>query len=246
MRKTGEIDGAITELRQAARLAPHDAMGLTYLGLLLSDKKAYDEAREALDKAAGLDPKLAAAWTELGRMEMQRKQPAAAADALARARKLEPKNATVAADYCRALADKDIKAAVTLEECRAAVALDGSYALARYELGKVLVARGECAAAKSELDKFATLAGVKPGAKAKAQEILKTCTPRQVGQEVVAVSPQRYKATELDQKGKGWVLRGPDSFFLSALCVLCALCEPDGSPNSDVTKPHLNDCPALG
>ena len=114
-------------------------------------------------------------------MEMRRKQPAAAADALARARKLEPKNATVAADYCRALADKDIKAKGTLEECRAAVALDGSNALARYELGKVLVAQGDCAAAKSELDKFAALDGVKPEAKVKAQEILKTCTPAKPG-----------------------------------------------------------------
>jgi hypothetical protein len=48
-------------------------------------------------------------------------------------------------------------------------------------LGKVLVARGDCAAAKSELDKFAALAGVKPDAKAKAQEILKTCTPAKAG-----------------------------------------------------------------
>jgi cytochrome c-type biogenesis protein CcmH/NrfG len=100
---------------------------------------------------------------------------------LARARKLEPKNATIAADYCRALADKDFKAAATLEVCRAAVALDGSNALARYELGKVLVAHGDCAAAGSELDKFAALAGVKPEAKAKAQEILKTCAPTKSG-----------------------------------------------------------------
>ena len=63
----------------------------------------------------------------------------------------------------------------------AAVALDGSYALARYELGKVLVAKGDCAAAKGEFDKFAALAGVKPEAKAKAQEILKTCTPAKAG-----------------------------------------------------------------
>jgi cytochrome c-type biogenesis protein CcmH/NrfG len=108
---------------------------------------------------------------------MRRKQPAAAADALARARKLEPKSATIAADYCRALADKDIKAKETLAECRAAVALDGSYALARYELAKVLVANGDCAAAKVEVDKFAGLAGVKPEAKAKAQEIVKSCMP---------------------------------------------------------------------
>jgi cytochrome c-type biogenesis protein CcmH/NrfG len=108
---------------------------------------------------------------------MRRKQPAAAADALARARKLDPKNATIAADYCRALADKDIRAKLTQEECRAAVAIDGSSPLARYELGKVLVAHGDCAAASSELDKFAALAGVKPEAKAKAQEILKSCTP---------------------------------------------------------------------
>jgi cytochrome c-type biogenesis protein CcmH/NrfG len=181
LRKTGEIDGAVTELRQAARLAPRDATALTDLGLLLSDKKAYDEAREALDRATRADPKLAAAWTGLGRVEMRRRQPAAAADALARARKLEPKNPAIAADYCRALTDKDIKAKGTQEECRAAVALDGSNALARYELGKVLVAHGDCAAAKGELDKFAALAGVKPDAKAKAQEILRSCTPAKPG-----------------------------------------------------------------
>jgi hypothetical protein len=48
-------------------------------------------------------------------------------------------------------------------------------------LGKVLVAHGDCAAAKSELDKFAALAGVKPEAKAKAQEILKSCAPARSG-----------------------------------------------------------------
>jgi cytochrome c-type biogenesis protein CcmH/NrfG len=154
---------------------------LTYLGLLLSDKKAYDEAHEALEKATRLDPKLAAAWTELGRMELRRKQPAAAADALARARVLKPKDTTIAADYCSALAKKDIKAKVTQEECRAALALDPSNALARYELGKILVAHGDCAAAQIEIDKFAGLAGVKPEAKAKAQEILKTCTPAKPG-----------------------------------------------------------------
>jgi len=77
LRKTGDIDGALTELRQATRLAPQDALALTYLELLLSEKKAYDEAHEALEKATRLDPKLAAAWTELGRMELRRKQPAA-------------------------------------------------------------------------------------------------------------------------------------------------------------------------
>ena len=181
LHKIGDLDGAVTELRQAARLAPQDATVLTNLGLVLSDKKAYDEARDVLDKATKADPKLAAAWTGLGRVEMRRKQPAAAADALARARKLEPKNAIIAADYCRALTDKDIKAKSTQEECRAAVSLDGSNALARYELGKVLVAHGDCAAANSELDKFTALAGVKPDAKAKAQEILKTCTPSKPG-----------------------------------------------------------------
>jgi len=114
-------------------------------------------------------------------MEMRRKQPGAAVEAFARARKLEPKSATIAADYCRALVDKDIKAKETQTECRAAVALDGSYALPRYELAKVLVAHGDCAAAKSEVDKFAGLAGVKPEAKAKAQEILKSCTPAKSG-----------------------------------------------------------------
>jgi Flp pilus assembly protein TadD len=181
LRKTGDFDGALTELRQATHLAPQDALALTYLGLLLSDKKVYDEAHETLEKATKSDPKLAAAWTELGRMEMRRKQPAAAAEALARARALKPKDATIAADYCRALTDKDIKAKGTQEECRAAVALDGSNALARYELSKVLVAHGDCAAAKSEFDRFAGLAGVKPEAKAKAQEILKTCTPAKSG-----------------------------------------------------------------
>ena len=63
----------------------------------------------------------------------------------------------------------------------AALALDPSNALARYELGKILVAHGDCAAAQIEIDKFAGLAGVKPEAKAKAQEILKTCTPAKPG-----------------------------------------------------------------
>jgi hypothetical protein len=32
------------------------------------------------------------------------------------------------------------------------------------------------------------------------------------------------EATEPDRIGMGWVLSGPTPFFLSDLCVLCALC----------------------
>gem|GEM_PF-4663807 len=34
--------------------------------------------------------------------------------------------------------------------------------------------------------------------------------------------------TEPDRKGKGWVLSGPNPFFLSDLYVLCALCGEKG------------------
>ena len=159
----------------AARLLPESAAVLTNLGLLLSDKGQYDEARANLGKATGLDAKFAPAWTGLGRVELRRKQAAAAVDALAKAAKLEPKDSGVAADYCRALVEKDMRAKATLEECRKAIVLDAQNALAHYELVKILVANGDCAGAKAESGKLAALATVKPKAKAQAEEILKTC-----------------------------------------------------------------------
>ncbi len=87
----------------------------------------------------------------------------------------EPKDGGIAADYCRALVDKDLCADATAEECRKATSLDPKNALAHYELAKVLVARGDCTGAKSEGAKLAALPNVAAAAKAQADEILKTC-----------------------------------------------------------------------
>jgi len=38
------------------------------------------------------------------------------------------------------------------------------------------------------------------------------------------VTTESTEVTEPDRKGKGWVLSGPNPFFFSDLCVLCALC----------------------
>jgi Tfp pilus assembly protein PilF len=175
LRKLGELDGAIAECRQAARLLPENAIVLTNLGLLLSDKTQYDEARDELRKATQLDAKFAPAWLGLGRVELRRKQPAAAVEALLRAVKLEPKDGGIAADYCRALVEKDMRAKVAEETCRRATSLDPNNALAHYELVKILVSHGNCGGAKAEHDKLAALANVKGAAKAQAGEILKTC-----------------------------------------------------------------------
>ena len=177
LRKQGDVTGALAECRQAARLLPESAVARANLGLLLSDQGQFDEARAELAKATSLDAKFAPAWTGLGRVELRRRQPAAAVEALAKAVKLEPKDAGIAADYCRALVEKDLRAKAALEGCRKAAALDGQNALAQYELVKVLVATGDCAGAKSASARLAAIPTVKPKAKAQADEILKTCTP---------------------------------------------------------------------
>jgi Flp pilus assembly protein TadD len=177
LRRSGDLDGALGELKEATRLAPRDAVAWSNLGLLLSDRKALDEAKAALGKAVALDPRYAAGWDGLGRVELRRKQPAAAVEALARARKLAPKDAGVAADYCRALVDADARAPRAASECRAALALDEGSALARYMLGKSLVAAGQCGAARTELDRFAALPTVKPEARQGAAALLASCKP---------------------------------------------------------------------
>jgi hypothetical protein len=96
-------------------------------------------------------------------------------EALARAAKLEPKDSGVAADYCRALVEKDMGAKLAEEECRKATVLDAKNALGHYELLKILVAKGNCAGAKAEQGKLAALPAVKSEAKARADEIVKTC-----------------------------------------------------------------------
>jgi Flp pilus assembly protein TadD len=177
LRKVGDLDGAIAECRQAVRLMPESAVVLTNLGLLLSDKKQFDEARDQLLLATQKDAKFAPAWTGLGRVELRRKQAAAAVDALAKAAKLEPKDSSVAADFCRALVEKDMRARAAEEECRRAVALDAKNGLAHYELVKILVARGDCAGAKAEVGKLGAIESAKGQAKEKAEEIVKTCVP---------------------------------------------------------------------
>jgi Tfp pilus assembly protein PilF len=177
LRKVGDLEGAIAECRQAVRLLPESAVVLTNLGLLLSDQKQFDEAREQLHRATQKDAKFAPAWTGLGRVELRRKQAAAAVDALAKATKLEPKDSGIAADFCRALVEKDMRAKATEEECRRAIALDGQNGLGHYELVKILVARGDCAGAKSEVGKLGAIELAKGQAKAQAEEIVKTCVP---------------------------------------------------------------------
>jgi len=175
LRRMGDLDPAISECRQAVRIMPGNAIALTNLGLLLSDKGRFDEARENLLKATQADAAFAPAWTGLGRVELRRKDVAAALLALAKAVKLDPKDARTAADYCRALAEKDMRAKPAEEACRKAIALDAESGLGHYELLKILVARGDCAGAKKVEAKFAGLASVKAKAKAQADEIVKTC-----------------------------------------------------------------------
>src|SRR6185436_2741899 len=165
-------------LQQATRLGPKDAVAWSNLGLLLSDKKSYDDARAALQKATALDAKYVVAWYDLGRMELRRKQPATAVKALEKARKLEPKDPGIASDLCRALVDKDPLAARAVADCRAALALEPESAMSRWMLGKSLVAQGQCAAAKTELDKFAALPTVKAEAKEGAKSLLASCTKK--------------------------------------------------------------------
>ena len=156
---------------------PESAVVLTNLGLLLSDKKQFDEAREQLRLATQKDSKFAPAWTGLGRVELRRKQAAAAVEALAKAVKLEPKDSGAASDYCRALVEKDMRAKAAEEECRRAISLDAKNGLAHYELVKILVARGDCTGAKAEVGKLGTIETAKVQAKAQAEEIVKTCVP---------------------------------------------------------------------
>ena len=83
----------------------------------------------------------------------------------------------MATDYCRALAEKDMRAKAAEKECRQATVLDAQSAWAHYELVKILVVRGDCAGAKSEVGKLGAIAAAKDHAKAQAEEIVKTCVP---------------------------------------------------------------------
>jgi len=115
-------------------------------------------------------------------MELRRKQPAAAADALARARVLKPK-------------DRHHRRRLLQRACQerpqgqsGAGRMPGprspssqatrwlAMSWARSWWPTAIVPRP-----RVEIDKFAGLSGVKPEAKAKAQEILKTCTPAKSG-----------------------------------------------------------------
>jgi Flp pilus assembly protein TadD len=113
-------------------------------------------------------------------VELRRKQAAAAVEALAKAAKLEPKESSVAADYCRALVERDMRAKAAEEGCRRAIALDAQSGLAHYELVKILVARGDCTGAKVEVGRLGTIESTKGKAKTQADEIVKTCVPGKV------------------------------------------------------------------
>ena len=75
LRRTGDVDGALAALQggdpPGARATPS---AWADLGMVLSDKKTYDDAQAALDKATKLKPDFALAWNRLGRVELKRGQ----------------------------------------------------------------------------------------------------------------------------------------------------------------------------
>lgn len=177
LRELGDLPGAIAECRQAARLMPKSAAALTTLGLLLADGKQLGEAGEQLRKATQADPMSAAAWSNLGRVELRRKHAAAAAGAFAKAAKLDPQDVNIAAEYCQALAEQDLRATMTEEQCRNATAINPNNVTAHYQLAKALAARGDCAGVAAEQAELGAVPNVSNQAKAQASDILKTCVP---------------------------------------------------------------------
>jgi protein O-GlcNAc transferase len=144
------------------------------LGMIQSDKKAYDDAALSLERATKLKPDFALAWNRLGRVELRRGHVDRAVEAHDRARKIDPKNGGFAADLCRSLIEQK-STARAVSECRAAVALDAKNPLAHYELGKALVAKGDCAEARKVLARFRALPEIKPEAKTQADKIAESC-----------------------------------------------------------------------
>jgi tetratricopeptide (TPR) repeat protein len=183
LRRLGDLPGAIAECRQAVRLMPKSATALTVLGLLLADSKQLDAAGEQLRKATLVDPTSATAWASLGRVELRRKHAGPAADAFAKAAKLEPQDGNIAAEYCQALADKELRAPTTEERCRAAITLNPQSVTAHYELARALAARGDCAGVATEQAKLGAVANVSNQAKAQVADLVKTCVPSQAAKE---------------------------------------------------------------
>jgi tetratricopeptide (TPR) repeat protein len=177
LRKLWDLDGALVECRQAARLMPKSAIALTSLGLLLADKKQLDEASGQLRKATQADPRSAPAWTALGRIELQRKHAAAAAEALAKAAKLEPQDGNIATEFCQALAEQDLRAKTTEEQCRGAISMNPHSVTAHYELARALAVRGDCGGAAAEQAKLGAIPNVSNQARAQAADVVKTCVP---------------------------------------------------------------------
>lgn len=86
----GELDGAVSEWREALRVAPENVPILLNLGIILVKLSRAAEAEEILQKAVGLDPQRASAHLHLGRAYLRQGKTQLAEAELSTAQQLDP------------------------------------------------------------------------------------------------------------------------------------------------------------
>lgn len=94
--KRGDKDGAILQMKEAARLAPRDAEVRYQLGFLYGQRGRFEEAVVELQTAVDLDPDSAEALNALGMAYGQTGRFAQAEDAFRSALAIDPGNASAA------------------------------------------------------------------------------------------------------------------------------------------------------
>jgi Flp pilus assembly protein TadD len=85
LRRSGDLEGALSEAEIAVRLAPGTARHWNNLAISYRDLKRFPEAREALLQATLVDPAYPTSWVNLGLVEMDLGNPAGALQAYERA-----------------------------------------------------------------------------------------------------------------------------------------------------------------
>lgn len=132
--RKGDLDGAITEFRQAIRLKPDYADAHFNLGNALFRKRDLDNAIAEYRAAIRAKPDYADAHSNLGfALDDKGDRDDAIAEYRAAIR-LQPELATPHYNLCDALEDKgDLDGAIA--ECRAAIRLKPDYAQAHFNLG---------------------------------------------------------------------------------------------------------------
>jgi len=127
---------------QPAARGEAPAQVYAFLGTLLAERGALQEAAGCYERAAQLEPEDFRAWAALGELNMRLGRPEAACETLARAVGLAPENLQLRLAHARAAAECG-RREVALAGFQAALALDPGSAVAHYGLGYLYQGNGD-------------------------------------------------------------------------------------------------------